>query len=38
MATRARDVIGADVAEAWITCRKGCNNEGVSNVCISACH
>ena len=31
MATRARDVIGAEVADACMTCRKGCNNEGVSN-------
>jgi len=35
MATRAREVIGADVAEACITWRKGCNNEGVSNLWIS---
>jgi hypothetical protein len=31
MATRAREVIGAEVADARITWRKGCNNEGVSN-------
>jgi hypothetical protein len=35
METRARDVIGADVVCAWITWRKGCSREGVSNVCIS---
>jgi hypothetical protein len=28
MATRAREVIGAEVADARITWRKGCNNEG----------
>jgi hypothetical protein len=36
IATRARDVIGAEVAEACMTCRKGCSNDGVSNLCISA--
>jgi hypothetical protein len=36
MATRAREVIGAEVAEAWMTWRKGCSNEGVSNLCISS--
>jgi hypothetical protein len=35
IATRARDVIGAEVAEACMTCRKGCSNDGVSNLCIS---
>jgi hypothetical protein len=35
IATRAREVMGADVAEAWITCRKGCSKDGVSNLCIS---
>jgi hypothetical protein len=33
--TSAREVIGAEVADARITCRKGCNSEGVSNWCIS---
>lgn len=31
METSARDVIGAEVAEARMTWRKGFNNEGVSN-------
>jgi hypothetical protein len=35
IATRARDVMGAEVAEACITWRKGCSSEGASNVCIS---
>jgi hypothetical protein len=35
MATRAREVMGAEVAEACMTCRNGCNKEGVSNLCIS---
>lgn len=35
MATRARDVIGAVVAGASITWRKGWSKDGVSNVCIS---
>lgn len=35
IATRARDVIGAEVAEACITWRKGCSNEGASNACMS---
>src|SRR5438046_1120701 len=35
MATRAKDVMGAEVAEAWITCRKGCSNDGASNARIS---
>jgi hypothetical protein len=36
MATRANDVIGADVADAWITWRKGCRSEGASKVRMSA--
>jgi hypothetical protein len=35
MAARAREVIGAEVAEARMTWRKGCNNEGVSNFRMS---
>ena len=31
IATRASEVIGAEVAEACMTCKNGCNNEGVSN-------
>ena len=34
-ATRAREVIGADVEDDRMTCRKGCNNAGASNVLIS---
>src|SRR5450432_3161363 len=35
MATRASDVIGADVDDERMTCRNGCNREGVSKVRIS---
>ena len=35
MATKASEVIGAEVAEAWMTCRKGCNSAGVSNDLMS---
>lgn len=36
IATSASEVIGADVAEACITWRKGCSKDGVSKECISA--
>jgi len=35
MEIRARDVIGADVEDDRMTCRKGCKREGVSKVPIS---
>ncbi len=35
IASSAKDVIFAVVAEACMTCKKGCNSEGVSNSWIS---
>lgn len=35
MEIRARDVMGADVEDDRMTCRKGCRREGVSKVLIS---
>lgn len=37
MEIRARDVMGADVEDDRMTCRKGCRREGVSKVLISRC-
>ena len=36
MATTASDVIGADVEDERMTCRNGCNREGISKLLISA--
>jgi hypothetical protein len=38
MAIRASEVIGADVEDDRITCRKGWSIEGVSNVLMSVPH
>ena len=35
IAMRAWDVISAEVEEDFMTCRNGCNNDGVSKVRIS---
>ena len=35
MATSAREVIGAEVDEERITCRKGWSSEGISKVLMS---
>lgn len=38
IAIKARDVIGPLVDDDLITCRNGCNSDGVSNWCISRAH
>ena len=38
IAMRAREVMGAEVDEERMTCRKGCNIEAASTVCISGLH
>jgi hypothetical protein len=38
MAMRASDVMGAEVDDERMTCRKGCSIEGVSKVLISVSH
>ena len=35
IATSARDVMGAEVADACMTWRKGCSSEGASKECMS---
>ena len=35
MATNAKEVMGAEVDEDRMTCRKGCNSEGVSKLPMS---